>query len=204
MQLRFKPVACAFALAAALSFAACGGDDEGLAGSASSGTQDASADSAEVQKLYEAAKQEGGVTWYSSATENVAQKTLAIAETLMRRTDEISSNLTRTTEQITDQLVGRTQDLTETMVETGSRLAETIVATFARNGVRLLPRTHRQAGFAVLTSAEIPAALVELGYLSNPQDEKLLTVRQHQLSLARALRASVDAYFGASVATRKA
>ena len=55
----------------------------------------------------------------------------------------------------------------------------------------------------MLTSPEIPAALVELGYLSNAQDEKLLTVRQHQMALARALRASVDAYFGAG-ATRKA
>ena len=86
-------------------------------------------------------------------------------------------------------------------VNDSRRLADTVVATFARNGVRLLPRTHRQAGFAVLTSPDIPAALVELGYLSNSQDEKLLTVRQHQLALARALRASVDAYFGA---TRKA
>ena len=89
-------------------------------------------------------------------------------------------------------------------VNESRRLAETIVATFAKNGVRLLPRTHRQAGFAVLTSPEVPAALVELGYLSNPQDEKLLTVRKHQISLARALRASVDAYFGAASATRKA
>ena len=89
-------------------------------------------------------------------------------------------------------------------VNESRRLAETIVATFAKNGVRLLPRTHRQAGFAVLTSPEVPAALDELGYLSNPQDEKLLTVRQHQISLARALRASVDAYFGAASATRKA
>jgi N-acetylmuramoyl-L-alanine amidase len=56
----------------------------------------------------------------------------------------------------------------------------------------------------VLTSPDIPAALVELGYLSNVQDEKLLTVRQHQLALARALRASIDAHFGAGVATRKA
>lgn len=88
-------------------------------------------------------------------------------------------------------------------VNDSRRLADTVVATFARNGVRLLPRTHRQAGFAVLTSPEIPAALVELGYLSNSQDEKLLTVRQHQLALARALRASVDAYFGVG-ATRKA
>lgn len=81
-------------------------------------------------------------------------------------------------------------------VNDSRRLAETIVRTFDGNGVRLLPHTHRQAGFAVLTAPEIPAALVELGYLSNRQDEKLLTVRPHQLFLARALRASVDAHFG--------
>lgn len=89
-------------------------------------------------------------------------------------------------------------------VNDSRRLADTIVQTFNRNGFRLLPRTHRQAGFAVLTAPDVPAALVELGYLSNPQDEKLLTVRQHQLSLARALRSSVDAHFAAGAATRKA
>ena len=46
----------------------------------------------------------------------------------------------------------------------------------------------------MLTSPDIPAALVELGYLSNPRDEKLLTVRQHQTALARALRASIDGH----------
>lgn len=89
-------------------------------------------------------------------------------------------------------------------VNDSRRLADTIVQTFGRNGIRLLPRTHRQAGFAVLTSPDIPAALVELGYLSNRQDEKLLTVRQHQIALARALRGSVDAHFAAGGATRKA
>ena len=84
------------------------------------------------------------------------------------------------------------------------RFADTVVGTFAKSGVRLLPRSHREAGFAVLTSPDIPAALVELGYLSNPQDSKLLTVRQHQLALARALRASIDAHFATVSATRKA
>src|SRR5476649_477137 len=84
------------------------------------------------------------------------------------------------------------------------RFAETIVGTFGKSGVRLLPRSHREAGFAVLTSPDIPAALVELGYLSNPQDEKLLTVPQHQMALARALRASIDAHFAGSPATKKA
>jgi len=89
-------------------------------------------------------------------------------------------------------------------VNDSRRLAETIVQGFSRSGVRLLPRTHRQAGFAVLTSPDIPAALIEFGYLSNPQDEKLLTVRQHQIALARALRGSVDAHFAAGAAIRKA
>ena len=84
------------------------------------------------------------------------------------------------------------------------RFANGVVATFAKSGVRLLPRSHREAGFAVLTSPDIPAALVELGYLSNVQDSKLLTVRQHQLALARALRASIDAHFATTPATRKA
>ena len=84
------------------------------------------------------------------------------------------------------------------------RLADTIVNTFGKGGIRLLPHTHREAGFAVLTSPDIPACLVELGYLSNPQDEKLLTVYQHQMALARSLRGSVDAYFAASGATKKA
>ena len=93
-------------------------------------------------------------------------------------------------------------------VNASNKFADSIVQTFSRNGVRLLPRSHREAGFAVLTAPDIPATLVELGYLSNPQDEKLLTVRQHQMALARALRASVDAYFGPisapGSATRKA
>ena len=107
---------------------------------------------------------------------------------------------------------GGTTTVTRTLVAMAQRgtgnesrkFADTVVSTFAKSGVRLLPRTHREAGFAVLTSPDIPAALVELGYLSNPQDSKLLTVRQHQMALARALRASIDAHFATVSATRKA
>jgi len=84
-------------------------------------------------------------------------------------------------------------------VNDSCKFADTIVGTFGRSGILLLPRSHRQAGFAVLTSPNIPAALVELGYLSNPRDEKLLTVRQHQMALARALRGSIDGYLARAV-----
>jgi N-acetylmuramoyl-L-alanine amidase len=105
------------------------------------------------------------------------------------------------TDAVAQALVAMTQRGT---VNDSRRLAETIVNTFDRSGVRLLPHTHRQAGFAVLTAPDIPAALVELGYLSNRHDERLLTIRQHQVALARALRASVDAHFRLPPATRKA
>jgi len=110
------------------------------------------------------------------------------------------------------QLSGATDAVAKTLVSmaqrgTGNqscRFADSIVRTFGKNGIRLLPRSHREAGFAVLTSPDIPAALVELGFLSNRYDEKLLTVPQHQMALGRALRASFDAYFAGIPATRKA
>jgi N-acetylmuramoyl-L-alanine amidase len=110
------------------------------------------------------------------------------------------------------ELAGASDTVAKTLVSmaqrgTGNqscRFADSIVRTFGKNGIRLLPRSHREAGFAVLTSPDIPAALVELGFLSNRYDEKLLTVHQHQVALGRALGASFDAYFAGIPATRKA
>ena len=110
-------------------------------------------------------------------------------------------NLDRHSDVVAKTLVAMSQRGT---VNNSRRFAETIVDTFGTKGVRLLRHSHREAGFAVLTSPDIPAALVELGFLSNRYDEKLLTVAQHQAALGRALRASVDAYFAAGSATRKA
>ncbi|MBY0324029.1 MAG: N-acetylmuramoyl-L-alanine amidase [Reyranella sp.] len=136
-------------------------------------------------------------------SEDATDREAAALAARENRADAVVSGirLSSETDDVARALVAMSQRGT---VNDSRRLADTIVKTFAGSGVRLLPRTHRQAGFAVLTSPDIPAALVELGYLSNPQDEKLLTVRQHQLALARALRASVDAHFGTGIATRKA
>ena len=52
---------------------------------------------------------------------------------------------------------------------------------------KLLRNTHRFAGFAVLKSPDVPSVLIELGYLSNRQDEKALTDPRHQEKLARSI-----------------
>ena len=55
--------------------------------------------------------------------------------------------------------------------------------------------SHRFAGFAVLKAPDVPSALIELGYLSNPDDEKLLKSRYHQSRIAKSIVKSIDKFF---------
>jgi N-acetylmuramoyl-L-alanine amidase len=76
-------------------------------------------------------------------------------------------------------------------------LARKVVDQLAREVV-LLEHPQRAADFAVLTAPDIPSALVELGCLSNPQEERLLQQRAYQQKLARGLVRAVEAYFAGS------
>ncbi|HEY3912814.1 MAG TPA: N-acetylmuramoyl-L-alanine amidase [Stellaceae bacterium] len=75
-------------------------------------------------------------------------------------------------------------------------LAGDIVAALGHQ-VMLLENPQRAADFAVLTAPDIPSALVELGCLSNPAEEKLLLQPQYQRRLARGLTQAIEAYFAA-------
>ncbi|MDE1153061.1 MAG: N-acetylmuramoyl-L-alanine amidase [Micavibrio sp.] len=63
------------------------------------------------------------------------------------------------------------------------------------NSVRLLPNSHRAAGFAVLKAPDIPSVLIETGFLSNPDEAKLLSTPAFQARIAAAITDGVDAYF---------
>lgn len=73
--------------------------------------------------------------------------------------------------------------------------AELMVRTLRANGVLLLEHAHRSAGFAVLKSPDIPAVLIELGFLSNPDEARLLNSESFRKSASAALASGVDAYF---------
>lgn len=81
----------------------------------------------------------------------------------------------------------------ETMNQS-ARFAEMLV-TEMRGTTRVLRRTHRFAGFAVLKAPDVPSVLVELGYLTNPEDEQLLRSEAHHRRLAEAMTEAVSAYF---------
>ncbi|RUO20556.1 N-acetylmuramoyl-L-alanine amidase [Aliidiomarina haloalkalitolerans] len=63
-------------------------------------------------------------------------------------------------------------------------------------GVTTLHRTRPEAAsFAVLSSLRTPSVLVELGFISNPQKERLLINSRHQDRLATALYQGIREYF---------
>ncbi len=73
--------------------------------------------------------------------------------------------------------------------------ANTVVNTMNEFGVQTLTRPHRYAGFAVLKAPDIPSVLVEMGFMSNNSEAKLLATNNYQEKIADSLINSLDTYF---------
>ena len=63
---------------------------------------------------------------------------------------------------------------------------------------QMVHKHRRFAGFAVLKSPDIPSVLLELGYLSNPDDARNLAQPDYRAKLGQAIVRSLDRYFAAS------
>lgn len=61
----------------------------------------------------------------------------------------------------------------------------------------LLRNTHRNAGFFVLLAPDVPAVLIETGFLSSPVDERRLSSQRERAAMAEAIAGAVDAHFAA-------
>lgn len=75
-----------------------------------------------------------------------------------------------------------------------AEFAETAVKELAKM-VRVLPNPHRFAGFRVLKGIDVAAVLIELGYLSNKEEEKLLITKAYQKKVVDALVTAIDKHF---------
>ena len=79
-------------------------------------------------------------------------------------------------------------------MDQSSIYADEVVAQMKKE-VNLREKAHRFAGFVVLKSPNIPSVLLEMGYLSNPQEDKLLQKESYRKKLGTALANAVDSYF---------
>lgn len=58
------------------------------------------------------------------------------------------------------------------------------------------PKPHREAGFMVLRSPDVPSVLVELGYLSSQHDLDLLQSEAWRTDVTGGMARAIDAFFG--------
>ncbi|MBL0374803.1 N-acetylmuramoyl-L-alanine amidase [Rhizobium sp. KVB221] len=93
-------------------------------------------------------------------------------------------------EEITDILIDLTRRETQAF---SIQLAEKLVKSF-EGQIELINNPLRHAGFRVLQAPDVPSILLELGFLSNPKDEKLLTDPDWQKKIADLIAQAVDRY----------
>jgi N-acetylmuramoyl-L-alanine amidase len=83
--------------------------------------------------------------------------------------------------------------------QTGTQEASHQVAGDLLARLKKIGRTHKeyvqQAGFMVLKSPDIPSVLVELAFISNPQEERKLRDVAHQKRMAAAILGGIRNYF---------
>ncbi|MEM9262787.1 MAG: N-acetylmuramoyl-L-alanine amidase, partial [Pseudomonadota bacterium] len=73
-------------------------------------------------------------------------------------------------------------------------VAELMIGELGKT-VPLLKNTHRREDLRVLLAPDLPSVLVELGFLSNQEDEKNLKSEAWRVRATKALARAIDAYF---------
>lgn len=101
-----------------------------------------------------------------------------------------------------------TSDVADILIDLTRRETTRFSLSFARDLVselstatRMVSNPHRSAGFRVLKAPEIPSVLLELGFLSNEDDERLLTDPAWRTRTVSSIHTAVDRFFEQRVAS---
>ena len=87
-------------------------------------------------------------------------------------------------------------DMTQRATQNRSaQLARTLLSELEGADQPLLRRSHRDAGLAVLLAPDVPAVLLEMGFITNPEDERMLNDTRARRRLIRAVAQGIDRYF---------
>ena len=98
-------------------------------------------------------------------------------------------------------------DVADILIDLAQRETKTFSSHFAknvvtelRNVVRLHKHPLKSAGFKVLRSPDVPSVLLELGYMSNADDLKLLTSGAWRIKTTGSLIKAIDTFFSTRLA----
>jgi N-acetylmuramoyl-L-alanine amidase len=161
-----------------------------------------------LSERVEIARQNHAVLFISMHADTLKQKDIrgATVYTISdKASDKLAADLADR-ENLSDQIAGKETvaeppevadillDLTRRETQAFSiSLAESVLGSF-KDQVGTINNPHRHAGFRVLQAPDVPSILLELGFLSNAQDEKLLLDDQWRGKMADLLTDAVKRY----------
>ena len=90
-------------------------------------------------------------------------------------------------------------DLTQRATKNRSGAFAEMLLSEISDKTTLLRRSHRDAGFVVLLAPDVPAVLMEMGFMSNRDDERGLNDAAHRNGVMNAVGDSIDTYFARQV-----
>ena len=99
-------------------------------------------------------------------------------------------DLSEQTDPVGDILV----DLAQRKTESQSDAFAEILLSELKGKTELVGNSHRRAGYYVLLAPDVPAVLLELGFLSNAQDEALLKTAKHRTKIVTSVERAIDRY----------
>jgi N-acetylmuramoyl-L-alanine amidase len=88
-------------------------------------------------------------------------------------------------------------DLTQRMTRNRSAMFAETLLDRVDDHQPLLRRSHREAGLAVLLAPDVPAVLLEMGFITNLDDEEVLREPGLRARLMGSVAEAIDDYFGA-------
>jgi N-acetylmuramoyl-L-alanine amidase len=132
-----------------------------------------------------------GLSVYTLSEKASDSEAATLAEAENKADLIIGMDLSHETQEVRNILIDLAQ---RESMNLASRMAAQIIRELGRE-VKLLRNTHRFAGFAVLKAPDIPSVLVEMGYLSNREDEAALRKEAYRGKLMGAVVRALDRYF---------
>lgn len=125
-------------------------------------------------------------------SETASDKEAAALAERENKADVISGlNMVEQSKEVNDVLISLAQRETRNRSSEFARCIELEM----RKSVKLISDTHRFAGFAVLKAPDVPSVLLEMGYLSNKNEERLLRQESYRRKIASSTVKAIDRYF---------
>ncbi|MBR1649255.1 MAG: N-acetylmuramoyl-L-alanine amidase [Alphaproteobacteria bacterium] len=132
-----------------------------------------------------------GLSVYTLSEKASDKEAAALAER-ENKADVISGlNMVEQSKEVSDVLISLAQRETRNR---SSELARCIELEMKKS-VQLISDTHRFAGFAVLKAPDVPSVLLEMGYLSNKNEERLLRQESYRRKIATSAVKAINRYF---------